>query len=637
MRVTFIILWSFVYFSCLAQEVKTDSVVELDQVQISASRLNNYTTGLKVVSIDSLSMNIRKFDNLDELISTQTPIYIKSYGQGSLATISFRGTAATHTGVYWNGIQLNPPNIRQFDLSLAPGAYFNSVQIQSGGSSSVFGSGNIGGSIHLNTGPIFNNGLNLSATAEAGSFGQYGANAGAKVSGNKFYSSTGILYKTSQNDFPYYNLRKEKVYQTNGAYNHIGFLQDLFWKFHKRWLAGISFWIQSNSREIPASMTSKPSFASQDDNSFKTIISLKNSTRNGFSEMKLAFLHDDLHYLDPDAIEEINQDSKITTDKVIGEFQTNRQIARNSGLNAGINLSYESGNSNNYNGYVSQDQIGLFVSYLQAIPSLNWSLSANLRQEFIEGYHVPFTPSFGAEGRIWKVLYGKMNISRNFRAPSFNELYWIPYGNEDLNPEESWNEEASLVIKLNRNPNKHNSDFTATIYNSNVNDWIIWVPQGNSVMPENIKEVWSRGLEFNGSTVLKFKRINIQLNEGYTYALSTSEKKLTSNDNSYKKQLIYVPKHRAFIDFTIQYRGAYLNYNQSYTGIRYTTADNNDFLPAYSIGSLKVWKEFILKKHGLRLQFDIQNIWNTSYQAIEYYPMPGRYFRFSINYSFNKV
>ncbi len=94
MKVSLVILLSLIVIVVSGQ----DTIVELSQVQISASRLNTFTTGLKTLSIDSLTLETSKFDNLDEILGRETPLYIKSYGQGGLATIAFRGTAATHTG-----------------------------------------------------------------------------------------------------------------------------------------------------------------------------------------------------------------------------------------------------------------------------------------------------------------------------------------------------------------------------------------------------------------------------------------------------------------------------------------------------------------------------------------------------------
>ncbi len=476
------ILLIFSFSSVLAvfsQAQTNDTVIHLNQVQITASRLNGNTSGLKIISIDSLALASGKFSNLDEIISRKTPVYIKSYGQGGLATIAFRGTAATHTGVYWNGIQLNPPNAGLFDLSLAPTAWFNSVQILSGGSASAFGSGNIGGSIFLGNEPKFGEGLNLNAAISAGSFNNYGAFANAEVSGKKFYSSTGLLYRFAENDFPYQNLDGEESFQKNAACNNYGIMQDLYWKLNEKWLTGISLWLQSNDREIPATLVSKESIASQEDESARSVLSVRNLYNKGYATFKLAYFHDFLHYMDPSSLLESDRDSRVTTNKITAEVLDNRKLLKNTYINTGVYFTYESGKSNNYEADVSRNQAGLFASAMQNIPAIQWQVKLIFRQDFFEGYSGPFTPALELEGKIWKFLSGRATISKNFRIPSFNEMYWEPYGNEDLEPERSWNEEAGLTAEIGRPTGHHSSEFSITGYNSNVNEWILWIPTGN--------------------------------------------------------------------------------------------------------------------------------------------------------------
>ncbi|MCK4639420.1 MAG: Plug domain-containing protein, partial [Bacteroidales bacterium] len=138
-----------------SQSNKIDTVYQLSEVNISAGRLNDFSTGLNITNIDSVVIERHRTSSLSKLLAEQTPLYIKSYGQGSLATISFRGTSASQTGFFWNGFAIDPPNIAIVDLSLIPVFFFGSIKIQNGGTSSLYGSGNIGGSIHLNNLPIF--------------------------------------------------------------------------------------------------------------------------------------------------------------------------------------------------------------------------------------------------------------------------------------------------------------------------------------------------------------------------------------------------------------------------------------------------------------------------------------------------
>jgi vitamin B12 transporter len=89
--------------------------------------------------------------NLGDLLSKSSAIYIKSYGLGALATPSVRGTGASQTQVFWNGININSPTLGQSDLSIFPLIFINKAQLHLGSTGTVDGSGGIGGSIRLDS------------------------------------------------------------------------------------------------------------------------------------------------------------------------------------------------------------------------------------------------------------------------------------------------------------------------------------------------------------------------------------------------------------------------------------------------------------------------------------------------------
>jgi len=69
---------------------------------------------------------------------------------GSIATSAIRGASAGHTVVVWNGLALQSPMLGLLDLSMLPSGLVDEVSIQYGGQSTLWGSGAIGGVIHLN-------------------------------------------------------------------------------------------------------------------------------------------------------------------------------------------------------------------------------------------------------------------------------------------------------------------------------------------------------------------------------------------------------------------------------------------------------------------------------------------------------
>ena len=128
---------------------------------------------LTTTLIDSVQIAESTNGSLADLLTKHTPVFIKTYGQGSLATVSFRGTAASHTQVEWNGININNPMLGQVDFSLIPVWFVDKTELFHGGSSLSEGSGALGGSISIGSQPRWGEKFYGSVLQGIGSFGTY--------------------------------------------------------------------------------------------------------------------------------------------------------------------------------------------------------------------------------------------------------------------------------------------------------------------------------------------------------------------------------------------------------------------------------------------------------------------------------
>ena len=134
---------------------------------------------------------------------------------------------------------------------------------------------------------------------------------------------------------------------------------------------------------------------------------------------------------------------------------------------------------------------------------------------------------------------------------------------------------------------------------------------------------------------MKIKKIKFELNAGYTFSKSTNAASITENDQTIGKQLIYVPLQNANAEIRILYKGSFISYNQNFVGQRYTTTDNLDSLPFYSLGNLGIGTNYKAKKITFSIMFKINNIGNIAYQAVEWMAMPGRNYNIVIKINFN--
>ena len=97
-----------------------------------------------------------------------------------------------------------------------------------------------------------------------------------------------------------------------------------------------------------------------------------------------------------------------------------------------------------------------------------------------------------------------------------------------------------------------------------------------------------------------------------------------ANDAAIGKQLIYVPANQGNCSINMNYRIFYSSWITTMTGKRYLTVDNSDYLPGYMLNNLITGLRLNLKGNTLDLNFQIDNLFNITYQTIAYYPLPGR-------------
>lgn len=139
---------------------KLTDTIALPEVKILGKRKIE-EAGLHVTHVDTLELKTMKTLTISELLSSYSPIFIKSYGRGSTATASFRGTAPSHTQLYWNGLKLNSPMRGDVDFSLFPVYFIDDISLLYGGSSIESGTGALGGSVLVDNKPDWKDQLSL--------------------------------------------------------------------------------------------------------------------------------------------------------------------------------------------------------------------------------------------------------------------------------------------------------------------------------------------------------------------------------------------------------------------------------------------------------------------------------------------
>ena len=167
--------------------------------------------------LDSNSQHL----SLNELLESSSPVYVKNYGKGQLATLSIRGNGASQTQLFWNGFKMNSHTLGQSDLSLIPSFFINSASLNYSGGSSVNGSGGIGGSLNLNNKLQWKKGVSGSLGQQFGSFTNSTTTLALSFGGKNVFQQAKVLMRKGVNDFEFNDLSKQEkpvVNQVNKLY-----------------------------------------------------------------------------------------------------------------------------------------------------------------------------------------------------------------------------------------------------------------------------------------------------------------------------------------------------------------------------------------------------------------------------------
>lgn len=631
----------FVFFFLIAftgfAQLHKDSVRQLTLIEVSSSRLTTFSSGNKTETLDSELLNRYSTGNLADLLANESQVFIKSYGLGSLATTSFRGAGASHTAVLWNGFNLQSPMNGLLDMSLIPINFLNDVKLQYGGAGALWGSGAVGGSIHLNNAIQFNKGISASATISFGSFLDKQQQASFEISKKRFVTSLKVFNHDAKNDFPFINTAqyaKPEQNQTNAELKQNGLLQENYFQINTKQKLNTRFWYQYNDRNIPPSMTQNTNVANQKDESYRLTTEWQRTGDKLTLLARFAYFDEGLNFIDSS----IHENSKSRTKVSIAEIESRFSISKFDLVNIGINNTNNEANTADFFKNPSENRTALFGTYKIHTAKNNWNAVASIRQEFIKNKEIPFTASLGIEGEILKLFLLKGNVSKHYRLPTFNDLYWAGQGakgNPNLKPESGWAEELSLIHKYSYK--KTDWELGATVFNRTIDNWIIWLPdQYNTWSPDNVLQVWSRGLEYKLNVKYTLSKFKVQLSGMYNYVLSTNEKSATTSDAAIGKQLIYVPIQNTQGSLSVSYKGTSLSYTQVYTGYRYTTSDNAAYLKPYTIGNINISQIIRFKTSRIKVFAQLNNVWQETYQVIAYRAMPLFSSQFGLTVYFNQ-
>ena len=627
LRVTMAVI---VLFCLITRQLaaQVDTVIHLPEVDILATPAPPDVVGERGDSWSKGDLAEYQYEGVSALLRQQTGTFIKSYGVGGIATLSVRGSNAAQTLVTWNGVQLQHPMLGLPDLSLIPVAAFDQAQLSYGGNTAFEGSGAIGGRLALSNDRQLPEKFSAELYTNAGSFGLWDHGGTIAWGNGSVGLRTRIVHTRSDNDFKY-SIRPDLPEKTlqNAAFKQTAIVQDVTWKRRDDEVFSAHVWWQDTYREVPPTTVQNASLANQQDANLRLTADWIRQFHTVKLAAKAAYLRDVIDYRNPAILVEAY--SKAST--AMGLAEASWSIDPSYVLTGGLSHYFMSGDIDAYSTRETQNRTSLYASFIYRRTGLSFQF--NLREELVDGDFAPFVLAAGANWSPYTWLEVKGKVSKDYRMPALNELYWMPGGDPKLKPERGWSQEIGLAftVPAGRSVIK----YQLTGFNRMIKDWILWsIEEGETWWgANNITRVHSRGVEQRLSAERDYGNVHLDLELGYDFVLSTNEVALESPEIAAGEQLIYVPKHRAFGSIALRWNALKLAYHHNVTSKVRT--DRDETIDGYHIGDINASYQFEVNSFTITPFIQCNNIWNADYRVIQYRPMPGRNFKFGLSFKFN--
>lgn len=622
--------------------------------------------GVQQTKLDSLTLKENIALSMADVLTFNSAVFVKNYGRATLSTIAFRGTSPSHTQVSWNGMKINNPMLGMTDFSMIPSYFIDDASLLHGTSSVNETGGGLGGAVKLSSKPAQSDGFGVQYIQGIGSFKTFDEFLRLTYGNDHWQVSTRALLSTSPNEFEYRNHDKKiNVYDEDmniidqyypiernrsGSFKDFHILQEVYYNTRRGDRFGLSGWYINSNRELPMLTVDhgeETDFENrQREETFRGVISWDHLSDGWKIGAKGGYIYTWMAYDYKRDVGNGNMAhmtksrSKINTfyGQADGEYYIDKEWLFTATLSAHQHF-VESQDKN----IIRQDGNKAIVGYNQARVELSGSLSAKwrpterfgaslvLREDFYGNSFTPLIPALFVDGVISPKgnIIAKASISKNYRFPTLNDLYFLPGGNPDLKSESGWTYDAGLSFSVG-DEGKYSVSGSVNWFDSYIKDWIIWLPTTKGFFsPDNIKDVHAYGVEMDGDlSVVLAKDLTLVLNGTFSWTPSINVGEPRSPaDQSVGKQLPYIPEYSSTVTGTVAWKSWRFMYKWCYYSERFTMSSNDisltGKLPPYFMSNITLEKGLSFKWADISLKGIVNNLFDEEYLSVLSRPMPG--------------
>ena len=668
-----VILFAFLLFPALlrAQSSKDTGaaawrekgVVAIREVPVWGQRPMK-SIGVQETKFDSVVLKENIALSIADVLTFNSSIFVKQYGRATLSTVSFRGTGPSHTQVTWNGMRINNPMLGMTDFSMIPSYFIDDASLLHGTSSVNEAGGGLGGLVKLSTAPAAADGFGLQYIQGIGMYRTFDEFLRLTWGDERWQVSTRAVYQSSANDYKYRNRdKKENIYDDDmniigsyypvernksGAFDDVHVLQEVYYNTGRGDRFGLNAWYINSNRELPLLTTDYADDMQvenrQREHTLRSVLSWDHYRNDWKIAAKAGYIHTWMAYdyrRDPgNGVMTSMTRSRSNVDTFYGQAEGEYSVGDKWLFTANVSLHQHFVKSTDKNIILQEGGKGI-VGYDKGRIELDGSVSAKWRpterlglsavlREQMYGTKWATIPAFFADYLLSKRghVVAKASVSRNYRFPTLNDLYFLPGGNPGLKNESGFQYEAGLSFAVGKEET-YTLSGSASWYDQHIDDWILWLPTAKGFFsPVNIKKVHAYGVEAQADLAVALaKELKLGLNGTFSCSPSINEgEPMSPADQSVGKQLPYEPEYSATVTGRLTYRSWGLLYQFCYYSERYTMSSNDitltGSLTPYLMNNLSLEKGFAFRWADLSLKGTINNLFNEEYLSVLSRPMP---------------
>lgn len=593
----------FSFFGYIAHSQSNYSI-ELEELIIEKNKISNQSKSQHAIVLnDSLVEN--SVGTFTDFLQKNTTLYFKENGYGMVSSPTFRGTTAQQTCVLWNGIKINSALLGQTDFNATAFKSYDHIVVKPGGGSVLYGSSAIGGTIHLNNELQFNRKTTNEIQLNYGSFNTQGIHYKISTGFEKFAINVHFGYNKSDNDYEWIGKNRKNI---NGQFFNTDFGAELAYKINSKNTVEFYSSTYNDDRHF-ALLTPYQTKTKYQNSYYRNLLKWHYKTNRFLNTFYAANIKESYSYFD-----QLPTDSKSggKANTLYFKNESFYNLLQNFKLSGFLEYQKTTGEGQNSGLPFSTQEI-FAVSVLGNYDFTNrFGIEVGAKNEMAKDYQNPFLFSAGFYYNT-ELYQLKLNSSKNYRIPTFNDLYWQPGGNLNLKPE------TSYQFDINNNFKYKSVTFNISTYYTSIKEMIRWIPTNAGFWEaNNVDEVTIYGADIFLNLKKQWNHHSVQLNSNYGYTKSIDKKT--------EKQLTYTPLHKFNVQLFYEYKNFSIVPSFLYVSEIFTTAsnDNASAIAGYGIIDVDVQQKINIKNNPFIINLKIKNAANTVYTNMPERVMPGR-------------